>query len=153
MFAKRRGCSGTQLRARQELRGLVPLSSEERARERWLTAYRYPLRGRQLRRNASDAEQRLWMRLRRHQIHGVKFRRQEPIGPYVVDFCCLTVKVVIEGRWHAEQIEADARRRSSSNGSDTGCCASGTTRCSPTSTLWWSTLHGKWGDRYQADTR
>ncbi len=72
----------------------------------------YPLRGRKLRRNAPDAEQSLWMRLRRHQIHGVKFRRQEPIAHYVVDFCCLTLKLVIEvdGGQHGEQMEADARR-------------------------------------------
>jgi hypothetical protein len=45
-------------------------------------------RARQLRRQQTDAERRLWMRLREHQL-GVQFRRQHPIGPYVVDFCCV----------------------------------------------------------------
>jgi very-short-patch-repair endonuclease len=65
----------------------------------------YPLRGRQLRRNPSDAERRLWQRLRSGQIAGAKFRRQEPIGPYLVDLCCLTFKLIVEADagQHAEQ--------------------------------------------------
>ena len=72
----------------------------------------HPLRGRLLRRNPTDAEHRLWWRLRAGQIAGVRFRRQEPIGPYVVDFCSLTYKLVVEidGGQHAEQGEIDAQR-------------------------------------------
>src|SRR5260221_13241818 len=44
---------------------------------------------RQLRRNATDAERRLWSLLRRRQLAGFRFRRQVPIGPYIVDFACL----------------------------------------------------------------
>ncbi|RBH42590.1 DNA (cytosine-5-)-methyltransferase, partial [Pseudomonas sp. MWU13-2860] len=39
-----------------------------------------------LRRNMTDAEQRLWKQLRAHRLNGEKFRRQQPIGPYIVDF-------------------------------------------------------------------
>jgi very-short-patch-repair endonuclease len=48
-----------------------------------------------LRRTASDAERRLWSRLRNHGL-GVKFRRQHPIGPYIVDFFCREAGLVIE---------------------------------------------------------
>jgi very-short-patch-repair endonuclease len=43
-------------------------------------------RARQLRRDQTDAEQRLWARLRDRQLCGVKFRRQHPVGPFVADF-------------------------------------------------------------------
>ncbi len=49
-----------------------------------------------LRRNLTDAEQRLWSRLRRRQVLGWKFRRQLPIGPYIADFVCLEAKIVVE---------------------------------------------------------
>jgi primosomal protein N' (replication factor Y) len=49
-----------------------------------------------LRHNMTDAEQRLWMHVRRRQLLGCKFRRQYPLGPYVVDFACLEKKLVIE---------------------------------------------------------
>ncbi len=48
-----------------------------------------------LRRNASEGERRLWSRLRNHGL-GVKFRRQHPIGPYIVDFFCREAGLVIE---------------------------------------------------------
>jgi len=43
---------------------------------------------------------------------GAKFRRQHPIGPYFVDFCCLERRVVVEvnGGHHDKQIEADRQR-------------------------------------------
>ena len=60
----------------------------------------------------TDAEQRLWMRLRANQIHGYRFRRQVPIGRYVVDFACLKARLVIEldGSQHAQEVELDQRR-------------------------------------------
>ena len=51
---------------------------------------------RQLRVNMTDAEQKLWFRLRRKQLHGIQFYRQKPIGPYIVDFYAAQVKLVIE---------------------------------------------------------
>ena len=57
-----------------------------------------------LRSDMTDAERRLWYRLRAHRFDGHKFKRQVPIGPYVVDFACLGRKLVIEvdGGQHAE---------------------------------------------------
>jgi very-short-patch-repair endonuclease len=55
-----------------------------------------------LRRNATIAEHRLWYRLR--SLYGMKFVRQEPIGPYIVDFVCRERRLIIEvdGGQHAE---------------------------------------------------
>jgi len=49
-----------------------------------------------LRRRPTEAEKRLWRLLRGRQFDGVKFRRQHPIGAYVVDFFCADAKLVIE---------------------------------------------------------
>ena len=66
---------------------------------------------RRLRNAQTDAEQRLWFRLRRHQL-GVRFRRQHPFGSFIADFACLDPKIVIEvdGSQHAKQIARDAMR-------------------------------------------
>ena len=53
-------------------------------------------RARTLRRNPTQAEKVLWMHLRRKAIDGMKFRRQARIGPYIADFLCCSVKLVIE---------------------------------------------------------
>jgi len=60
-------------------------------------------RARRLRRQSTDAERKLWNRLRSRAINGFKFVRQEPIGPYVVDFICRERGLVIEvdGGQHA----------------------------------------------------
>src|ERR1043166_1136415 len=64
-----------------------------------------------LRSNMTDAERRLWYRLRAHRFDGHKFKRQIPVGPYVVDFACLGRKVVIEvdGGQHADSRSDIAR--------------------------------------------
>jgi very-short-patch-repair endonuclease len=49
-----------------------------------------------LRRNMTDAEQKLWYHLRRKQLCNVQFKRQRPVGPYIVDFIAPTAKLVIE---------------------------------------------------------
>jgi very-short-patch-repair endonuclease len=56
-----------------------------------------------LRTNMTDAEQRLWYRLRAHRFRNLKFKRQVPIGPYVVDFICFDRKLIVEvdGGQHA----------------------------------------------------
>jgi very-short-patch-repair endonuclease len=58
---------------------------------------------RALRRRMTDAERRLWYHLRDHRLPGFKFRRQHPIGPYIVDFVCLEHRLVVEldGGQHA----------------------------------------------------
>lgn len=53
-------------------------------------------RAQQLRQNASDTERYLWTRIRRRQLGGYRFRRQVPIGNYIVDFACLESRLVIE---------------------------------------------------------
>jgi|SRR5208283_450437 len=67
---------------------------------------------RQLRLKQTDAEQRLWSRLRASQLEGFKFRLQYPIGPFFADFLCPEAKLVIEldGSQHADQLEPDKRR-------------------------------------------
>jgi len=69
-------------------------------------------RGRELRTNSTDAERRLWQKLKRRQIAGVKFRRQQPIGPYIVDFVCLEHRLVVEvdGGQHSERLHEDEQR-------------------------------------------
>ena len=54
----------------------------------------------------------LWRRLRAHKLPGYWFRRQVPMGPYIVDFACLKVGLLIEldGGQHADQVEQDSRR-------------------------------------------
>jgi very-short-patch-repair endonuclease len=69
-------------------------------------------RARQLRRDQTDAEQRLWAKLRDRQLCGAKFRRQHLIGPFIADFCCAQGKVIVEldGGQHAEDVAADEKR-------------------------------------------
>jgi adenine-specific DNA-methyltransferase len=65
-----------------------------------------------LRRRQTDAERRLWARLRDRRLLGAKFARQVPIGPYVVDFCCRELRVIVEldGGQHAVQAGSDTSR-------------------------------------------
>ena len=61
-------------------------------------------RARRLRRDSTDAEGSLWYRLRSRRLGGHKFVRQEPIGPFTVDFICREARLVIEvdGGQHAD---------------------------------------------------
>ncbi len=65
-----------------------------------------------LRGTQTDAEQILWYHLRAHRFMGKKFKRQKPIGRYVVDFVCLEEKLIIEldGGQHADQVDYDQVR-------------------------------------------
>ena len=67
---------------------------------------------RQLRRDQTLAETKLWLALRSHQLENIHFRRQHPIGNYIVDFCAPRAKLIIEldGSQHLEQQEYDAER-------------------------------------------
>ena len=55
-----------------------------------------PVFAKQLRRNMTEAELLLWRHLRGHRLLGVKFKRQQPLGNYIVDFVCFGGKLVIE---------------------------------------------------------
>jgi very-short-patch-repair endonuclease len=63
---------------------------------------------RELRKTQTDAEQRLWHRLRGARLGGFKFRRQHAVPPYVVDFFCASAKLVVEldGSQHSESADA-----------------------------------------------
>ena len=67
---------------------------------------------RELRQKQTDAERLLWKHLRNRQVAGYKFRRQEVIKPYIVDFVCFDAKLIIEvdGGQHGDQIEYDEAR-------------------------------------------
>ena len=69
-------------------------------------------RARQLRRNLTPAEKILWPVLRNRAFGGLKFRRQQEIGPYIVDFFCAAVRVVVEldGESHVGTEVKDERR-------------------------------------------
>lgn len=59
---------------------------------------------RRLRRNQTDEEKIVWSELRKKRLGGMRFRRQHPIGPYIVDFVCLEERMIVEidGVHHAE---------------------------------------------------
>jgi very-short-patch-repair endonuclease len=84
------------------LRGKVRIGSMDRIRTR----------ARELRNNPTDAERVLWGHLRFWQLDGCKFRRQQPLGRYIVDFVCLEKRVVVEvdGGQHAQQPGPAAER-------------------------------------------
>ena len=69
-------------------------------------------RARRLRREMTSAERSLWKRLRRRQILGFRFRRQVPMGRYIVDFVCFESQLVVEvdGGMHTESSDDDAVR-------------------------------------------
>jgi very-short-patch-repair endonuclease len=70
-------------------------------------------RARTLRHASTDAEKKLWNRVRARSLGGHKFIRQEPIGPYIVDFVCRERRLVIEvdGGQHATDPRDVARDR------------------------------------------
>ena len=87
-------CETTEMNSRRDdHRHNVPAARDLRARETW-------------------AEDRLWDELRERRLDGIKFRRQHPIGAFVVDFCCTELRLAIEldGGIHAEQQDRDAER-------------------------------------------
>lgn len=67
---------------------------------------------RQLRSEMTVAESHLWQCLRARQIHGLKFRRQHPVGKYILDFACIEARLAIEvdgGQHNEMQINDDQR--------------------------------------------
>ncbi len=69
-------------------------------------------KARTLRKNLPDAERALWKQMRMRQIAGYKFRRQQPIGKYIVDFVNFGERVIIEldGGHHSQQVDYDSTR-------------------------------------------
>jgi very-short-patch-repair endonuclease len=69
-------------------------------------------RARRLRRDQTPSEARLWEALRGSRLEGWKWRRQVPVGPFIVDFLCLDAAMAVEldGGIHAQQADRDARR-------------------------------------------
>ena len=61
----------------------------------------------------TEAEKALWQKLRMHRLHGLKFRSQHSLGPFIVDFYCKEVKLIIEvdGEIHRYQVEEDNIRQ------------------------------------------
>ncbi len=68
---------------------------------------------RRLRTTMTDAERKLWYRIRNRQLAGFKFVRQHPIGPYIADFACREADLVVEldGSRHAESQRDEIRTR------------------------------------------
>ncbi|RUW70385.1 MAG: DUF559 domain-containing protein [Mesorhizobium sp.] len=66
-------------------------------------------KARSLRLHATKAESLLWYELREFAADGLKFRRQSPIGPYIVDFVCPRVKLIVEVDGDLHETEAGKR--------------------------------------------
>ncbi len=71
-------------------------------------------RARNMRREMTAAERKLWAALRGHRLAGLQFRRQQPCGPYIADFLCHAARLVVEvdGATHSTdgELARDARR-------------------------------------------
>ena len=72
---------------------------------------------RRLRRDATDAERRLWSALRDRRLAGYRFRRQHPIGDYIVDFACTKYWLIVaaDGGQHADNADDDRRTETLQN--------------------------------------
>jgi very-short-patch-repair endonuclease len=69
-------------------------------------------RPKELRNNPTEAERILWQYLRLRQLGGHKFRRQQPLGEFIVDFVCLEKRLVVEvdGGQHSSKVAYDEQR-------------------------------------------
>jgi very-short-patch-repair endonuclease len=91
------------------------MDMSKKKREDYRTRRVTLVKARRLRRDMTEAEKRLWYLLRGHRFGGVKFKRQVPIGSYIVDFASVSLGLVIEldGGQHDSQRAYDARRTAS----------------------------------------
>lgn len=66
----------------------------------------------ELRNNSTDVERLLWRHLRNSQLEGIKFRRQQPVETYIVDFVSFDKKLVVEldGGQHSNNTDYDTQR-------------------------------------------
>lgn len=103
-------------------------------------------RARLLREKETDAERNLWSRLRRRQVLNAKFRRQHPLFGYIVDFCCLERRLVVEldGGHHMSTTDDDQKRTQFLETRGFRVSGSGTTRSSGRSTGFYSGLPKLW---------
>lgn len=94
-------------------RGTAPKGQGEGPFHRGKTPDHLLDRSRALRGSQTEAEAKLWSRLRAGRLVGSKFRRQVPIGNYIADFVCPDAKLIVEvdGSQHIEQSDYDERRR------------------------------------------
>ena len=85
----------------------APASSAQRGGVRSIVA-----NARKLRRSSTDVEKKLWHRIRDKQIEDFRFRRQRPIGKFIVDFICIDARLIVEldGGQHAENALGDSKR-------------------------------------------
>jgi very-short-patch-repair endonuclease len=67
-------------------------------------------RARDLRRNVDLPERMLWSRLRRRQLQGLRFRRQHPMGPYILDFFCASARLAVEVDGYSHGVSDRPRR-------------------------------------------
>jgi very-short-patch-repair endonuclease len=69
-------------------------------------------RVRELRREATPAEELLWSRLRARRLEGFKFRHQDWLGPFIADFLCMEARLIVEvdGSQHVNADAYDERR-------------------------------------------
>jgi very-short-patch-repair endonuclease len=82
------------------------------AHPHWRASQQLQSRARDLRRELTPAEKKLWARMRDGQLNGAHVRKQHAVGTYIVDFFCAKSKLVIEidGDTHSDQVEYDAER-------------------------------------------
>jgi very-short-patch-repair endonuclease len=80
----------------------------------WQVSTKQRTRARRLRRDLTDAERIVWNAIRAHRMHGASFRRQTPIGPFIVDFVSHAAGLIIEidggQHYEPESIKRDAQR-------------------------------------------
>src|SRR5689334_9134822 len=85
------------------------MKDDEQSKPRWRSRAAVQIRAQQLRQDHTAAEAMLWSRLRNHQLDGFRFRRQHPIGRFIVDFCCAEQRLILEidGSVHDQQTHYD----------------------------------------------
>ena len=90
----------------------MPSQSNAPKKKRWRASREIQERARQLRKEMTPAERKLWARIRDGQLNSAHFRKQHAVGRFIADFFCAKSKLVIEidGDTHADQIEYDAER-------------------------------------------
>jgi very-short-patch-repair endonuclease len=88
------------------------MKDREQAQPRWRSRAAVQIRAQQLRQQQTHVEAMLLSKLRNRQFGGFKFRRQHPIGRFIVDFCCAERCLVVEidGSMHDQQADYDQAR-------------------------------------------